>query len=409
MTNWLPDLTQRKGPRYLAIVEAITQSVESGVLPVGTRLPTHRNLAWNLGVTVGTVSRAYKEATARGLIDGTVGRGTFVRDQRTRSWSTSPASSAPLDFGFNFPPLMEESEAALRKTLSDILADQSGASFAGYDPAGGREAHREALANWLISLGVPATPSTTLATAGAQHAIWVSLASVANPGDVILTEPLTHPGFKSVANRMNLRLVPVENDHNGILPEALESACKAHRPKALFLVPTLNNPTTLTLSEERREQIAGVLEAHSLILIEDDIYRQFAKNPPSSIVSISPNNCIYLASTSKNLAPGLRVGALSAPRALRGKLQAAIRDSIWMSTPLMVEVLVRWLQDGTSDRLTAGKVAEQKVRTDLAQNILGDLDLAAPPACPHVWLTVPEGWDSAEAARVLAHKGVTTT
>src|SRR3546814_244114 len=82
MTNWLPDLHGRPGPRYRAIAEAMAEAIRSGTLATGTRLPTHRDLAWKLGVTVGTITRAYKEATARGLIDGEIGRGPFVRDAR---------------------------------------------------------------------------------------------------------------------------------------------------------------------------------------------------------------------------------------------------------------------------------------------------------------------------------------
>src|SRR3546814_15633807 len=112
MTNWLPDLHGRPGPRYRAIAEAMAEAIRSGTLATGTRLPTHRDLAWKLGVTVGTITRAYKEATARGLIDGEIGRGTFVRDARTRGWGEVPAHDAPIDFGLNFPPCQELSEQA---------------------------------------------------------------------------------------------------------------------------------------------------------------------------------------------------------------------------------------------------------------------------------------------------------
>src|SRR5215472_18586915 len=79
MTSWLPDLSRRNGPRYRAIAEALAEDVREGRLADGARLPTHRDLAWKLRVTIGTVSRAYAEAERRGLIVGEVGRGTFVR------------------------------------------------------------------------------------------------------------------------------------------------------------------------------------------------------------------------------------------------------------------------------------------------------------------------------------------
>src|SRR5215468_4326993 len=79
MTNWNPDLSGRGGPRYRAIADALAEDVRGGRLAAGTRLPTHRDLAWRLKMTIGTISRAYAEAERRGLISGEVGRGTYVR------------------------------------------------------------------------------------------------------------------------------------------------------------------------------------------------------------------------------------------------------------------------------------------------------------------------------------------
>src|SRR5271156_3590455 len=79
MTNWMPELSDRNGPRYRAIAEALAEDVRAGRLAAGTQLPTQRDLAWKLQVTIGTVSRAYAEAERRGLIAGEVGRGTYVR------------------------------------------------------------------------------------------------------------------------------------------------------------------------------------------------------------------------------------------------------------------------------------------------------------------------------------------
>src|SRR5476651_2065184 len=79
MTLWLPDLSNHRGPRYRAIADALAADIASGRLATGQQLPTHRELAYRLSVTVGTVSRAYGEAVRRGLIGGEIGRGTFVR------------------------------------------------------------------------------------------------------------------------------------------------------------------------------------------------------------------------------------------------------------------------------------------------------------------------------------------
>src|SRR5262249_28191404 len=105
MTMWNPELGTA-GARYLAIAEALSGHVKSGRLRPGDRLPTHRDLAYRLGVTVGRVTRAYAEAARRGLVGGEVGRGTYVRDMRPGSFSalddrSDGGGEAPIDLGIN--------------------------------------------------------------------------------------------------------------------------------------------------------------------------------------------------------------------------------------------------------------------------------------------------------------------
>src|SRR5258708_31519874 len=115
MTNWLPDLDRFAGPRYRAIAEALAADIREGRLTPGTRLPTHRDLAWQLHVTVGTVSRAYAEAERRGLIGGEVGRGTFVREPTGRAALSflrrEPDRADFIDLSFNYPVVGDEAPA----------------------------------------------------------------------------------------------------------------------------------------------------------------------------------------------------------------------------------------------------------------------------------------------------------
>jgi DNA-binding transcriptional MocR family regulator len=416
MTHWLPDIARRTGPRYRAIAEAIADDIQAGRLAVGTRLPTHRDLAWRLGVTVGTVTRAYKEVTARGLVDGEIGRGTFVRDPRTHGWGrTSDADTAqvdmvPVDMGLNFPTEMAESEAALKATLAEIVADPRDLRLADYDSNGGRRAHRAAFAEWIAASGVPATAETTLITAGAQHAISSALQALTEPGDVVLCDPLTHPGFIGVASALRLRTVGVEWDGEGMAPDALDAAIRHHRPKGLFLIPTVHNPTTVTFSEARRRDLARVIEHHGLPVIEDDLYRAYADDGvPPALAAFAPDFVLHLTSASKHLSPGLRVGALHMPPRLRPRGRAAIRATIWMTAPLCVEVAVRWLADGTADRLRDRKRRAQRARVAEARRLLGPLVSIEADASPHAWLRVPETWDGSDPAAALLERGVVTT
>jgi len=411
MTHWLPDITRRTGPRYRAIAEAIADDIQAGRLAVGTRLPTHRDLAWRLGVTVGTVTRAYKEVTARGLVDGEIGRGTFVRDPRTHGWGrTMDNEPAPIDMGLNFPTEMAESEAALKATLAEIVADPRDLRLASYDTNGGRREHRAAMAAWMAESGVEATAETVLISAGAQHAISSAFQALTEPGDIVLCDTLTHPGFISVASALRLRPVGVEWDADGMNPGALDAAIRHHRPKAVFLIPTVHNPTSLTFGDARRREIARVIERHGVPVVEDDLYRAYADaDVPPPIASLAPDRVIYLTSASKHLSPGLRVGALHMPARLRARGRAAIRDTIWMAAPLSVEVVVRWLADGTARRLGDSKRQAQEARVAAARRLLGPLVTTHAEASPHAWLRVPETWGEGDPAAALLARGVVTT
>src|SRR6476646_7448147 len=157
MTNWLHDLDRFSGPRYRAIAEALTADIRDGPLPPGSRLPTHRDLAWRLHVTVGTVSRAYAEAERRGLIGGEVGRGTFVREPaggRVLNFvRPEPERADFIDLSFNYPIVGDEAPA-LSAALTRLAGSNGLAALLHYSPSAGRQKDREAGAAWIARSGL---------------------------------------------------------------------------------------------------------------------------------------------------------------------------------------------------------------------------------------------------------------
>src|SRR5262249_58724888 len=135
------------GPRYLAIVAAPAFDLDNGKLRGGDRLPTHRDLAYRLGVTVGTVTRAYAEAERRGCIKGEVGRGTYIRDRSGRSVSVHPSDGglgeSVIDLSMNFPA-RPDGDAVLSRGLQEMAADGSLGYLLDYHPYRGRTDHRAA-------------------------------------------------------------------------------------------------------------------------------------------------------------------------------------------------------------------------------------------------------------------------
>ena len=411
MTSWLPDLATHRGPRYRAIADALTEDVRRGALAAGARLPTHRDLAWRLKVTVGTVSRAYAEAERRGLISGEVGRGTFVRAAAApalRFHATAPDEDF-VDLGVHRPRAAGEAPL-LAEALQQLAEAPELAELMEYQPHAGRPAEREAGALWIErSGGLTAAPAQVVVTTSGQHAMAAVLAAIAEPGDNLAVEALTYPGIRAVAGLLHLKPVPIALDEHGIVPEALDAACRATRLRALYTLPTLHNPTTATLPLERRRALAALAERHGLLLIEDDVYG-FLRTPAlPPLASLAPEHAFYLTSTSKSFLPGLRVGYAHCPPGLVERVTAALRAMTYTAPPLMARVASRWIEDGTADRLVSEKRAETARRQAVVGRLLPRQSYRSDPAAAHLWLSLPEPWHAEEFAAAAERRGVGVT
>lgn len=407
MTSWLPDLAGRSGPLYLQIVEAIGEAVAAGRLAARDRLPTQRDLAHALGLSLNTVTRAYAEATRRGFLDGAVGRGTFVRAtgplpaQGGRADMTRPGDG-PIDLSLNLPAA-GEAPALLADSLAALSRSNALPSCLDYQVSADLERHSEAAAAWLDRIGLAVAGADLVLTNGAQHGLLVALLATARPGDVLLAEALTYAPIKALARHLGLRIVPVALDGGGLCPEALERACRETAAGLLYCLPTLQTPTGVTMDPERRRAIAEVARRHALTVIEDDVFGFLPQERPAPLACDAPERTLFVTSVSKSLAPGLRVGLLAGPARLRPALRAAVNLSCWMTPPLMAEIACRWIADGTAERLNAFQRSEAAARRRIALDILGGLAAETEPSGFHLWLALPPPW-SAGALRAAAER-----
>ncbi len=410
MTIWTLRLEGRKGPRYRAIAEAIAEDVAAGELRIGSRLPTHRELADRIGVTVGTVSRAYAEAARRGLVSGEVGRGTFVRSGAESAVDPSESDS-PVDLSQNHPPdpVGQPQRAALLRALASLTARADAGRLLDYPAAGGNAADREAGASWIGRAGVEASPEHVLVCTGSQHGLTVVLATQLEPGDVLLTESLTYAGLKAVAGLLHLRLKGLPVDAEGLRPEALEEACRQGGAKALYLIPTLHNPTTAVMPDARRREIAAIARAHGLAIVEDDVHGLLPRERPRPIAALAPERSYYLTSTSKTLAPGLRIAYVLAPPGMVVRLAASLRATTWAVAPLMAAVASAWIRDGTADALVAARREEARERQAIALERLAGAEVETKPEAYYLWLRLPEPWRGDAFASEARARGVLVT
>jgi DNA-binding transcriptional MocR family regulator len=406
MTIWSPDITGHAGPRYLAIADALAEDLGRGKLLPGQRLPTHRDLAAQLDLTVGTVSRAYAEAERRGLVRGEVGRGTFVCDpDRHGDLPAGAAASGGLvDLALNLSLAADDPDLA--GALRQLLKQPDLAALLSYPPQTDSLRYRQAGADWIDRHGLPVTPDQVVITAGAQHAITMALSTLCRPGQGVLTEALTYPGLKTAAALLGLTLVPVAMDAEGLLPDALDRAARDAAARVLYCMPTLHNPTTATMGSARREAIAAVVRRHGLQVIEDDVHGLLAAQALPPLASLLPEATVYIASTSKLLAGGLRVAFVAASPATVEKLRFAVSASLWALPALNVEVAAQWIADGTATAVAARKREEAAARQELAQQLLPAASVRSAARSYFLWLELPQPWRSERFVSAARAQGV---
>lgn len=382
MTIWSPRLPESDAPIYGRIADALERDVHSGMLIPGSQLPTHRDLARELGITPVTVTRAYSEAARRGLVESSTGRGTYVRTVRR-----DMAAAEEIDLSTNTVnvPLPAPSPAMLQRAGS-MLTNGT------YAVGSGTERHRAAGAAWL-SRGNSIRridPSRVVVTAGTQHALFLALAATTKPGDTVLTEALTYHGVKAVAALLHLRLEPLPLDRYGLVPDALERAARARTGKVVYTIPSLHNPTTVVMPEKRRREIAAAAECHGLTIIEDDVAGFLLDKTPPAIAAFAPDHTIFLSGLGKAIAAGMRVGYLVAPDALMPRVQSALAATVLFSSPIVAELATTWIEDGTAARIAEQKRAEIALRQRIGRRMLnhdgGD------PRALHLWIELPKRW-----------------
>ncbi len=392
-------------PKYQSIAEDLAQAILNGQVPMGEKLPPQRNLAHRLGVTTGTISRAYAILERQGLATARVGDGTYVR-----SVEHVPASDAsdqqPIDLAHNVAMVGDES-SALHEAFQSLATDaELMRQVLSYQSETGMRRHREAGAQWLRRFGTSGQWNRVMVTHGAQHGLACVLRTVARPGDAVLTESLSYPGLQALARSMRLQLIGVETDEQGMVPQALERAAKTFDTKFVYCAPTLHNPTGATMSMARREAVAAVMRTHGMFIIEDCVHAAMQAKPLPALSTWLPEQSFLLSSFSKVLAPGLRVGYVEAAPAWLSKFAASMRADSWMVAPLLPEIATRWLESGAMESLIAQQRAMTAERLDCARAVLHGLDFKTDAEFPLIWLPLPEPWRAGQFAAALRQAGV---
>ena len=394
MTIWRPDPTLLKRPAYLSLAEQVTRAIQDGRLPGGAQLPPHRKLADELGLSVQTVSRAYEELARRGLVAGEIGRGSFVLARRQEpSPPYLPERLVELVDLSILKPVCEPMHVERLKQALAWLAEALPASAAlSFRPNMVFPRHRAIAVEWLKLCGLDAAPQNVTLTNGATAGMTVALMSVAPIGSTVATEAIGHHTLVPLANYLGLTLQGLPIDAHGLIPEALDAACRKAELRAVFVQPSVINPTATLMGAERREAIAAVARKHDIAIIENDVLGPLVEGRAPPVSAFAPERSLYITSFSKITVPGLRIGYLVAPDRYAAAVANRHLVSNWMATPMVAEIASKWVTDGTALELVQWQRDALARRHAIADAVL---DGHVPPVhrnSLHLWLTLPGSW-----------------
>jgi DNA-binding transcriptional MocR family regulator len=406
------------GPRYRAIADALADYIAAGGEMSERKLPTHRALARQLGVTVNTVTRAYAELGRRGLIAAQVGRGTFVNPLRQRADQPpvqprmierglpSGTEKAVVNLARIKPPL--SSMAALAPVLRNIADEIEAPDAAQKCEPASRDRCFAAVKSWLreifdLMVGDDSLVLTGDGRRGALHAV---LASLTAPGDSIVCEPVTFPGLRPVAGRLGLKIATVEADDDGMLPDALEIACWHEAPRVLYLTPTFHDATGATMPESRRRRIADIARVHGSTVVEDGFLGVLARDAPPLFVQLAAPATVFLTGFSPALSSEVETGIVVASPETAASITHIVGRGTSAPQGIDSVVAMRAIETGAMAGLLEGVRTELAARQDFARKMLGLESDSPGMAPPHLWVNLPPPWRAAEFVGQLRTAGV---
>lgn len=436
-------------PLYRQLHEGIASLIRSGKIASGERLPSVRQMARDLDVSLITVVQAYQILAADGLVQAAVGRGTFAGGPQPAP-TPAPVSRETLhavdgtEWQSSLPvhlraPRVTAMEALLRPAIrSNVIPLAGGIPDPTLFPvrALGRIWHRAlavedpkflqygspqgdlSLRGWIAehcgSFGITARPDDVLITSGSQQAIDLIARTLVAPGDHVLVESPTFLTALDIFEGRGVNLIGVPVDADGLRVEAAAALVERYRPRVIYTIPTAQNPTGVTMSDERRRRLAALARQHNLVILEDDICSEFSYDgdPPSALKAYdSGGHVMYVRSFSKTVIPGLRVGCIVAHGPLMARLIEAKLVMDRFTSPLIQRTLWRYLSSKQYARDLRFARDTYRRRRDTVLRMLeasmpAGVSWTRPAAGFNLWITLPQDVPAREAFNEALKEGV---
>ncbi len=421
---------------YQQLADELSTQIEAGRLRPGARLPSVRRTSRQRGCSVSTVVQAYQLLEGRGLVEARPQSGHYVRprpklellEPRAPRACASPTKVSvqeqvarvyrairdprvvPLGAAILSPDLLPTEK--LSRTVAAI-ARLAGARGLMYEPPPGAPALRRQLARRSVIWGAPLAADEFVITFGAMEALSLALKAVTRPGDTVVVESPAYYGLLQLIESLELRAVEVPTGPSGLDLEALEVALKQHRVRAVLSVTNFSNPCGGLMPDANKEALVAMLARREIPLIEDDIYGDLnheGERPRPAKTWDREGLVLLCGSFSKTLAPGLRVGFVSA-----GRYQAQIEHlkftySVGTAT-LPQLALAEFLEGGAYEhhlRSVRRRLVHQveAYRNAIAESFPPGTRVSSPLGGCVLWVELPAGSDATELARRALEAGI---
>jgi GntR family transcriptional regulator/MocR family aminotransferase len=418
-------------PLYQQIRDHIGQLIRAGTLTPHTRLPATRQLAADLGVNRITVSNAYAELEAAGLVYARTGRGTFVEAlsaaqrqsaSQNKSMDKRPlwqldlaARPSPSDddqwqhllgrarepgvisFAGGVPGMDTFPIEDFRKAMQ-VVFRRDGQTAMDYAHVQGYAPLRDAIAHFLREQGIPVTPDEIFVASGSQQALSLVAMALLRSGDTVVVESPTYANVIQLFNWLDVRILGTPTDDDGMRVELLEHLLRHHHPRLIYTIPTFHNPTGTTLSGRRRRELVALANRYGLPILEDDYLgglRYDGPREPSLKALDRSGNVIHISTFSKMLMPGPRVGFVLAQGPLLERLMALKRQTDLGTSGLIQRAVEVYIGEGRWRAHTRRVSRVYRRRRDamlaaLAQHFPPEARWTVPKGGFFIWVRLPD-------------------
>lgn len=315
-----------------------------------------------------------------------------------------------IEMSRTHPPLVPAVfDPEYRAALERVLSLYTPSEMVGAHRWMGTDDDRRAGSSFVAQrLGIAPDPGRVVVTNGTQSAFNMLLGGLVGQGNVLAVESLTYPPILVLAQRLGFIPRGVAMDAEGILPDALEELCRRERPKALYVLSTLQNPTTATMSLERRRAIVEVARRYDLQIIEDDIYSLLPDNAPPPLSALAPERGWYMLGVAKSMAAGVKIAYVVAPSAAAAEAQfwPGVRATFWMAAPISAAIATQLIVGPGATRIVAEVKREMIARQAIVRDVLAPLDFVTADGALHVWIRLPPGMAAGALAREMRTRGL---